>query len=123
MTRLTCLGHIGAFFVTGLVCACAGPSAIYDKPESAYVFPNANFTLVGPAQASVTKTSFLIPTIHDPNMEQEAVREALSVKGGDNLIDARYFWTTRSFIIFYTTTLLVEGTAVTMQLGRQVPQR
>jgi hypothetical protein len=55
-------------------------------------------------------------------MEQQAVREALAGKG-DILIDGRYFWTSRNFFILYTTNLDVEGTAVTMQIGRQVPQR
>jgi hypothetical protein len=114
-----------AIALTGLLCACAGPSAIYDKPQSHFSYPNSNVTPLGHVRAEVSKTNILFPDLGNPNLEQEAVRRALTEKGGDLLIDGRYFWTSTYFypliVPIYTTTLVVEGEAARMGIGRQVP--
>jgi hypothetical protein len=126
MTRCASLGRtVGpAIALLGLLCACAGPSAIYDKPQSHFSFPNSNVQPIGPVRAEVSKTNLFFPDVGNPNLEQDAVRHALSEKGGDLLINGRYFWSSTYFYLLipiYSTTLVVEGEAATMQIGRQVP--
>jgi hypothetical protein len=68
------------------------------------------------------RTSLFFPNITDPVMEQQAVRDALSQKNGDILIDGIYEWTSRGYLI-YVNRLVVEGEAATMEdIGRQKRQ-
>ena len=104
-------------------CGCGGPSAVYDRAQSHFDFPNSNITPVGHVRSEVSSTSLLFPEITSPLMEQQAVREALGQKNGDILIDGLYVWTSR-YIFFplpiYFTKLVVEGEAATMEdVGRQ----
>ena len=102
-------------------CGCAGPSAIYDRAQSHFDFPNSNITPLGHVRSEVTSTSIGFSNIADPLMEQQAIRDALSQKNGDILIDGIYEWTSRGLppLISFNK-LVVEGEAATMEdIGRQ----
>jgi hypothetical protein len=112
--------------LSGLVVAiatsgCAGPSAIYDRAQSHFDFPNSNITPLGHVRSEVTSTSMGFSDITNPLMEQQAVRDALSQKNGDILIDGVYEWTSRGLppLISFNK-LVVEGEAAKMEdIGRQ----
>lgn len=104
----------------GILSACSGPAAIYDRHASHFDFPKSNVKPVGAVSAEVTSTTLMFPDVGNPDVEQAAVRKALGDKQADLLIDGKYYWTSRFipfFLPIYITTLQVEGQAATMTLG------
>lgn len=113
LNRLVAFAAAG--FATTVTSGCAGPSYIEDKLSSHYVFPNSNVEPVGAVTGEASKTSFTL-SFNDPDLEQEAVRNALAKAdafgGADLIIDARYIWKTESVFFFLNTiTVTVEGQA------------
>ncbi|MFA6316733.1 MAG: hypothetical protein WC943_04885 [Elusimicrobiota bacterium] len=91
--------------------------------QSHFDYPNSNVTPLGHVKGTAT-ASGLMPTLQDADMEEKAIAAALAQKGGDILVD--YHMTTDVKMIpllvinLYVTTLTVEGTAVKMEIGKQV---
>lgn len=107
-----------AMVMLALCCGCAGPSVVYDKPQNRFDFPNSNVIPIGHVSGKSTKYTFLFPSVSDPSMEEDAVRQALAERGGDMLIDGEYYWRSFGYFIYWTE-VQVEGQAATVDLGLQ----
>jgi hypothetical protein len=117
MSRLLSLGLCGAILAS-TTWGCSGPSAVYERAQSRFDFPNSNIMPVGHVRSEVTSTSITSPEISDPVVEERAVNDALSQKGGDILIDGVYQWTSRYvwvIVPIYFNRLVVEGEAGTIE--------
>ncbi|MGY6587982.1 MAG: hypothetical protein ACXIUB_06780 [Wenzhouxiangella sp.] len=107
------------FIMFGIISGCS-ITAGYVSPQSHYVFPNSNVTPLGQVSAEASKRSFLvIPTV-DSAMVDEAMNAALArAPGADLLVDVSIDTRISTFLYFYTATVTVQGTAVSMEIGMQ----
>ncbi|WP_452027351.1 hypothetical protein [Azospirillum palustre] len=105
-----------------LLSACAGPASTYERSASHFAYPNSNVVPIALAEGKATSTSFLLPDLANPDLEQEAVRNALAESKGDLLVNGVYNWTTTQFPLLpiYNTTLNVKGVSAKMVSGNQV---
>ena len=123
MCRLPRIATAYPFALLLTVTACTGPSAIYERSQSHYDFPNSNIRPLGAVTVELSRTSAFFPRITDPDLEEEAILTALADSNGDILIDGLYIWNSTfiplPFVRIYNTTLRIEGTAAKMELIRQ----
>jgi len=109
-----------AFIISG----CTVGSGAYPKPQSHFDFPNSNVIPLGKAHGEASTVSFFYPDIANPDVEEEAILNALREKGGDLLIDYTYFYKVTMiplpYLPIYSTTIQVDGTACKMEIGQQI---
>ena len=102
--------------------ACTMFDTSFPFSQSHFTYPNSNVKPIGHATGEASTTS-LSPDFNDPNLEEQAISNALSSRGGDLLINynERQYITMIPLVIFniYTTTVQVDGTAVKMTVGEQ----
>ncbi len=102
--------------------ACTMFDTSFPFAQSHFTYPNSNVKPLGHATGEASTTS-LMPDFNDPNLESEAISNALSSRGGDVLINynERQLVTMVPLLVItiYTTTVQVEGTAAKMTVGEQ----
>ncbi len=108
--------HIHLFFILITICAVlAGCTTTTPVCITSSVTPMYGKTVsenLGKCEGSDTAFSFLgIFMFGRPDLDT-AIGEALAQKGGDTLINVRCYETSRYFLLFGTTTAVVEGDAV-----------
>jgi hypothetical protein len=93
----------------------------YISPQANFDFPNSNVIPLGHVRGEAIATSFMYPEVYSADLKEQAVQNALKQKGGDILIDIVFTWKIKAIPILpiYTTTLIAEGTACKMEIGKQ----
>lgn len=108
--------HIRLLFILIIACGVlTGCSTTTPVCITSSVTPMSGKTVaenLGKCEGSDTAYSFLgLFMFGRPDLES-AIKEALAQKGGDTLINVRCYETSRYFLLFSTTTAVVEGEAV-----------
>ena len=89
-------------------------------PQSKFDFPNSNVTPLGPAKATVSKTSFFLsPKLGFAEVD-ETYRQALAqVPGANILVNYTEDTSYTSVFLINTVKYTIDGTAAQMDVGQQ----
>ncbi|MGY6587981.1 MAG: hypothetical protein ACXIUB_06775 [Wenzhouxiangella sp.] len=113
--KLLTLILLCALVMTG----CARTFFVGTEPSSHFEYPNSNVTAMQTVQGQASRSGFgpMLPT---SQLKRDAVNDALrKAPGADKLINMRVFQRTSSFLFINTLTLIVEGEAANVEIGRQ----
>ena len=89
--------------------------------ETHFSYPNSNVKPLGKVSVSITKSSFFIPPILTSQDARKLMHEALRQEAGADMIINYSIDTQYTSIFFYhKSTTILEGTAVTMEIGKQI---
>lgn len=88
--------------------------------QSHYDYPNSNVIPLGKVEGESSKTFILSPPLIDAEMQEAAIKNALSKKpGADILINYTEFQEITPVLFITTLKYRVEGTAAKMEIGTQ----
>ena len=93
------------------------------KASSHLGFPNSNVTPIGPATGATTKCNLMLPALVTAEMQENAIAEAVSSRGGDMLINYAEFLTNWTIPLLYLNIncvkYTVDGTVAKQEVGLQ----
>lgn len=105
-------------FAIGLT-GCSTTAGSYQL-SSEFVYPNSNVTPLNNVQVSEKKFGILIPpSFSEARMDQLLNRAVSSVNDADLLIDYMVNTKITSLWIFHNTRVTIQGTAASMEVGKQ----
>jgi len=86
-----------------------------------FAYPNSNITPLGQVKVATSKTSVLLPPDITYNEVKELIDKGLAQKpGADLIINYKVDTTLTSYLgFFYSMEMILSGTAVKMEVGKQ----
>lgn len=116
------LAVIASIIIVTLMASCTsrmGQRVI----STTFAYPNSNVTPLGKVTAQKAKWGVLFAPTFKCKDYEEVANKALAQKGGNILINATVTYVTFEIPLYYFSiykvTLVVEGTAAKMEVGRQ----
>lgn len=99
-----------------MVFGCSTKVGRYNA-NSHFAYPNSNIEALGQVRASSYRIGVFSAPIVDKEFILEVYNKALSKSGGDMLIDYKFNVTTTLIFPILITTVAVDGTAASMEVG------
>jgi len=90
-------------------------------PNTHFAYPNSNITPLGQVKVATSKSSILIPPDITYDEVKELINKGLAQKpGADLIINYKVDTTVTSYFgLFYSMEMILSGTAVKMEVGKQ----
>lgn len=100
---------------------CTMASGAWPVAQSHFAYPNSNVVPLGQGKGEASRVHWFTIMAIDPDVQEEAVQNAIKQKGGDMLLDYYAYYTVKQYIpmILTTSEWTVEGTVAKMEIGKQ----